>query len=85
MYVLNGLIVSKSAREIDKRIGHLVRFYRIDNNISQKELAEYIGVSFQQLQKYESATNRVSAGTLFLISEKLEIPISEFFDHQFLL
>jgi transcriptional regulator with XRE-family HTH domain len=47
--------------------------------LSQGDLAARLGISYQQIQKYESAQNRVSAGRLFQIAGILEIPVSEFF------
>ncbi len=47
--------------------------------LSQKELGSHLGVSFQQIQKYEKGFNRVSAGCLLKIAQKLDVPISFFY------
>lgn len=48
--------------------------------MSQERLGEAIGLTFQQVQKYERGSNRISAGTLFRLSQVLEVPVSFFFD-----
>ncbi len=53
---------------------------RVQSDVSQAQLARKIGVSFQQLQKYENARNRVSASMLYGIARALEVPVSRFFD-----
>jgi transcriptional regulator with XRE-family HTH domain len=65
--------------DIDVRIGGRIRYLRKSAGLSQIRLAEKIGVSFQQLQKYESGNNRVSAGQLFQIAACLETSIELFF------
>ncbi len=52
---------------VDQIIAKKIYSFRLDNNMSQAELAKKIGVSAQQLQKYENAKNRISAARLFLI------------------
>lgn len=63
----------------DERVAKLVQFYRAMRNISYRELADYLGVSIQQLQKYETGVNRISTGMLQKIVHKLEIPIEQIF------
>ena len=53
---------------------------RIHSDVSQAQLARSIGISFQQLQKYENARNRVSASMLYEIARSLDVPVSRFFD-----
>lgn len=65
--------------EIDVHIGRQVRNRRVALRLSQSKLAEKLGVSFQQVQKYESGTNRVSGSRLWNIAETLGIPVSELF------
>lgn len=65
--------------DIDKLIGARIKGRRIALKISQTTLAEAIGVRFQQVQKYESGANRVSASRLLMIAETLGVPISYFF------
>jgi transcriptional regulator with XRE-family HTH domain len=62
---------------IDKAIGGRLKMYRQRSNISQTALGKHLGVSFQQVQKYENGTNRVSAATLIKISRFLNISVGE--------
>src|SRR6185437_3215853 len=64
----------------DAGIGVRLRMRRIMLGLSQTKLGEAIGVTFQQIQKYERGTNRISAGTLHALSQALGVPISFFFD-----
>lgn len=64
---------------IDVRVGKRIRARRRDLGISQSRLAAGIGVTFQQLQKYERAGNRVSASRLYEIAWQLQMPVCWFF------
>ena len=64
---------------IDEHIGQRIQLRRVMLGLSQKDLAEKCGVSFQQIQKYETAGNRISASRLFDLSVILETPVSFFF------
>jgi transcriptional regulator with XRE-family HTH domain len=64
---------------VDQIIAKKIYSFRLDNNMSQAELAKKIGVSAQQLQKYENAKNRISAARLFLIAKVLDKDISYFY------
>ena len=64
---------------VDQIIGKKIYSLRLDNNISQSELGKKIGVSAQQLQKYENAKNRISAARLSLIAKVLDKDISYFY------
>ncbi len=64
---------------VDEHIGQRVQLRRIMMGLSQKDLAKICGVTFQQIQKYESAGNRISASRLFELSTALETPVSFFF------
>lgn len=66
---------------IDKEIGRRIRHRRWRMSITQQELGKLIGVSFQQIQKYETGTNRVSASKLIFIANALSVPITYFFDN----
>lgn len=70
----------ETTKEIDRAIGQRIKFARNMNGVSQKRLAKELGLSFQQIQKYETATNRVSASKLKLIATFLDLPISFFYD-----
>lgn len=67
-------------QEIDTIIGKRVRALRKLKGLNQNEFAQMIGVTFQQLQKYELATNRISCSRLVVIAEALGVEISDFFD-----
>ncbi len=68
------------AHPIDLHVGGKVRTRRKFLGISQEELANEIGLTFQQIQKYESGANRISASKLFEISRMLRVPIAYFFE-----
>jgi transcriptional regulator with XRE-family HTH domain len=63
----------------DSEVGESIRAHRLLAGMSQEDLAKKLGVSFQQVQKYEKGTNRVGAGRLPLIAEILNIPVGNFF------
>jgi transcriptional regulator with XRE-family HTH domain len=65
---------------IDKYVGNRIRGRRIGLRVSQTKLGQAIGVTFQQIQKYESGTNRVGASNLFKIAKALGVDVSFFFD-----
>lgn len=62
-----------------KTTGQIVKEYRKAKGMSQMDLAEMIGVSYQQVQKYEKGTNRISIDRLKQIAKALDVPINEFF------
>jgi transcriptional regulator with XRE-family HTH domain len=66
--------------EIETQIGERIRARRIQVGMSQILLGQALGVTFQQVQKYEKGTNRVSAGRLLKISEVLECDVMDFFE-----
>jgi len=65
----------------DTRFGHRMRERRMKLGMSQTELGAALGVTFQQIQKYERGVNRVSAGTLQKLAATLRVPIAYFFDN----
>lgn len=65
---------------VDVHVGGRLRLRRTLMGLSQTELARAVGLTFQQVQKYESGANRVSASRLYYISEALDVPVSFFFD-----
>lgn len=65
---------------VDRHVGNRVRLQRRTLGMSQSVLGEKVGVTFQQVQKYERGANRISASKLYEISQVLEAPISYFFD-----
>jgi len=64
----------------DVELGKRIRLRRVEIDISQTELADKLGVSFQQMQKYEKGVNRVSAARLQRIATALDVPITFFYD-----
>ncbi|MDP3495550.1 MAG: helix-turn-helix transcriptional regulator [Hyphomonadaceae bacterium] len=64
----------------DQTVGERIRKRRNDLEISQPELAEQIGVTYQQLQKYENGKNRISAGRLYDIAKVLKTSIAYFYE-----
>ncbi|WP_371171625.1 helix-turn-helix domain-containing protein [Aliiroseovarius sp. 2305UL8-7] len=65
---------------IDRHVGKRIRGRRLLVGMTQQQLAEKSGVSFQQIQKYEMGTNRVSASRLFELAELLQCSVPSFFD-----
>ena len=70
---------TRSANEIDVHVGQRLRLARILRGLSQDELGKKVGVTFQQIQKYERGANRVSAGRLVALAKALELDILFFF------
>ena len=66
-------------RALDGHVGRRVRARRTQLGLSQSELARRLGLSFQQIQKYENGGNRISAGTLGRIAAALDAPVGFFF------
>ena len=65
---------------VDIHVGKRVRHRRWMVSMTQQQLAEKVGIKFQQIQKYETGMNRVSASRLWEIADALEVPISYFFE-----
>ncbi|TCR65295.1 helix-turn-helix transcriptional regulator [Bosea sp. BK604] len=72
--------MTKIINPVDRHVGSRVRMRRMLAGISQEKLGEALGLTFQQIQKYEKGSNRISASRLQQISRKLEVPVSFFFD-----
>lgn len=72
-------MVSRS-RRIDQHVGERIRLRRTELGLTQEQLAEALGVSYQQIQKYETGANRISAGRMFEIARKLGVGINYFFE-----
>ncbi|MBL0406452.1 helix-turn-helix transcriptional regulator [Microvirga aerilata] len=70
----------KSPNQIDKHIGSRVRARRIMLGMSQEKLADAIGLTFQQIQKYEKGVNRIGASRLLHIAGILDVSIEFFFE-----
>jgi transcriptional regulator with XRE-family HTH domain len=70
---------TKSTTSHDVEVGQRIRARRMAKGMSQTELGALLGVTFQQVQKYEKGVNRVGAGRLVRVAESLEVPVSFFF------
>lgn len=70
----------KQTTAIDHGVGSRIAFLRAANGLSQSALASALGVSFQQVQKYETGKNRVGAGRLQAIAARLGVPVASFFE-----
>jgi transcriptional regulator with XRE-family HTH domain len=66
---------------VDAHVGQRLRIRRNMLGITQGDLGDKIGLTFQQIQKYERGANRISASRLFEISRALDVPITFFFEH----
>nr|WP_295237193.1 helix-turn-helix transcriptional regulator [uncultured Brevundimonas sp.] len=75
-----SITMDSSPHPIDITVGSRIVSQRLAKRMTQTDLANSIGVSFQQVQKYERGTNRVSASRLWRISEALNVPMTYFFD-----
>jgi transcriptional regulator with XRE-family HTH domain len=73
-------MAKKGPNATDKHVGARVRMRREALRISQSTLADALGISFQQIQKYEAGTNRISASRLQQIADILKVPIPFFFE-----
>jgi transcriptional regulator with XRE-family HTH domain len=71
---------SPRANAADHHVGARIRERRIMLGLSQQQLAQMIGVTYQQAHKYERGLNRISAGRLYEIAQVLGVPVSWFFD-----
>lgn len=69
---------TKRPDEIDTLIGQRIRMARLTANLSQENLGEALGITFQQIQKYEKGVNRVGSGRMVKIAEVLKRPIAWF-------
>ncbi|HEY8212565.1 MAG: helix-turn-helix domain-containing protein [Methylocystis sp.] len=72
--------MKKAPDPIDRHVGSRVRMQRVLMKMSQEKLGEALGITFQQVQKYEKGTNRIGASRLQQISKTLNVPPSFFFE-----
>jgi transcriptional regulator with XRE-family HTH domain len=72
--------VTKKTNPIDAQVGNRVRIRRMLIGMSQERLGDLLGLTFQQVQKYEKGVNRIGAGRLFEIARILGVPIDFFYD-----
>ena len=74
------MIAKKAPNPIDKHVGSRVRMRRMMLGMSQEKLGDALGLTFQQVQKYEKGTNRIGASRLQQISNILQVPVEFFFE-----
>ena len=72
--------MASGARRIDQHIGERIRLRRTELGLTQEQLADTLDVSYQQIQKYETGANRISASRMFELARRLEVDMSYFFD-----
>ncbi|MBB3917193.1 helix-turn-helix domain-containing protein [Rhizobium fabae] len=70
----------QASHPVDIHVGQQLRIRRVHSNLSQTELGQKVGLSYQQVQKYESGKNRISASMLYEIASGLNVPVGCFFD-----
>jgi transcriptional regulator with XRE-family HTH domain len=70
--------MGRAATDIDVVIGARIRAVRLERGLSQSDVANAIGITFQQLQKYETGKNRIAAATLAALAESLEVQMADF-------
>jgi transcriptional regulator with XRE-family HTH domain len=73
-------MAKKSPNPVDRHVGARVRMRRMMLSMSQEKLGDALGLTFQQVQKYEKGTNRIGASRLQHISHILQVPVSFFFE-----
>jgi transcriptional regulator with XRE-family HTH domain len=73
-------VPKKQANPIDAQVGNRVRLRRMLVGMSQEKLGEMLGLTFQQVQKYEKGVNRIGAGRLFHVAEILGVPVNYFYE-----
>ena len=71
---------TRKPNPIDVHVGGRIRLRRMMSGLSQERLGEQMGLTFQQIQKYEKGANRVGASRLFQLAQVLKVPVSYFFD-----
>ncbi len=74
------MMAKKAPNPIDRHVGSRVRMRRMMLSMSQEKLGDALGLTFQQVQKYEKGTNRIGASRLQQISIILQVPVSFFFE-----
>jgi transcriptional regulator with XRE-family HTH domain len=73
-------VPKKQANPIDAHVGNRMRLRRMLIGLSQERMGEMLGLTFQQVQKYEKGVNRIGAGRLYQIADILSVPVSYFYE-----
>ena len=76
----SGESSARKADLIDKHVGQRLRDRRRSLDLSQQDIAQILGISYQQVQKYECGLNRISAGRLYMLSHIMSVKVSHFYD-----
>ena len=74
------IVSDRLPNAIDRHVASRLRLRRLEAGLTQQMVADTLGVTFQQFQKYEGAINRISAGTLYKLALTLEVPVQYFFE-----
>ena len=77
---LRKATATRSVTDVDRQVGENVRKFRIAHGMTLVDLSEALGISHQQLQKYETGSNRLSAGVLLNVSRILAVPLADLFE-----
>jgi len=77
---MNARVVKEAPDPIDLHVGKRVRGRRVGLGVSQTKLGQAIGVTFQQIQKYENGANRIGSSNLYKIAKALEVEVSYLFE-----
>jgi transcriptional regulator with XRE-family HTH domain len=80
VFNLGSSMRAKANQPVDSLVGERIRLLRKRRNMSQTDLGKALGVTFQQVQKYENGKNRVGASRLHQVATALNVPITELFD-----
>ena len=72
--------LARLANHVDGHVGQRIKELRLERGITQQELARALGISYQQVQKYENGANRVSAGRLYILAQAIGVRIGAFFE-----
>jgi transcriptional regulator with XRE-family HTH domain len=73
------MLTRKGPDSVDQMVGRNIRIFRLQKKLTQTELADELGLTFQQVQKYEKGTNRVGGGRLLKIATFLDVPVTALF------
>ncbi len=74
------LFLNRKPHPIDTFVGERVKHFRKRKKLTQTELGNELGLTFQQIQKYEKGSNRIGASRIFLLAKLLEVPVYKFFE-----
>jgi transcriptional regulator with XRE-family HTH domain len=81
MTLVSERMAGKKPNPVDQHVGSRVRLRRMLLGMSQERLGESMGLTFQQVQKYEKGANRIGASRLQQIANTLQVPVSDFFEN----